>query len=89
MQEKLENYSFLYYSMDDVFGKKKKRKKSGQNENSSSETEKKQKMSAQNCENFNVSNQLPSQPTGTDHSIGRIKGGLILENISILNKMCP
>ena len=75
--------------MDDVFGEKKKRKKSGQNENSSNETEKKQKMSAQNCENFNVSNQMPSQPTGTDHSIGRIKGGLILENFSILNKMCP
>ena len=72
--------------MNDVFGEKKKRKKSGQNENSSSETEKKQKMSAQNCENFDVSNQMP----GTDNSIGGIKGGLISENFSIqlLNKMC-
>ena len=74
--------------MDDVFGKKKKRKKSGQNENSSSETEKKQKMSAQNCENFDVSNQMPSEPTGTVNSIGRIKGGLISESFFIINKMC-
>ena len=73
--------------MDDVFGKKKKRKKSGQNENSSSETEKKQKLSAQNCENFDVSNQMPSEPSGNDNSIGRIKGGLISENLSILSKM--
>ena len=63
--------------------KKKKRKKSGQNENSSSETEKKQKMSAQNCEIFDFSNQIPSEPTGTDNSIGRIKGGLISKNFSI------
>ena len=74
--------------MDDVFGEKKKRKKSGQTENSSSETKKKQKMSAQNCENFDVSNQMPSEPTGTDNSISRIKGSLISENFSILNKMC-
>ena len=74
--------------MDDKFGKRKKRKNCKQDENSSSETEKKQKISAQNCENFDVSNQMPSQPTGTDNSIGRIKGGLISENFSILNKMC-
>ena len=73
--------------MDDVFGEKKKRKKSEQNENSSSETEKKQKLSPQNCENFDVSNQMPSQPTGTDNSNGRNKVGLISENFSILNKM--
>ena len=71
--------------MDDVFGKKKKRKKSKQNENSSSETEKKQKMSAQNCENFDVSNQMPSQPTETDDSIGGIKGGLISDFFPSLN----
>ena len=70
--------------MDDVFGEKKKRKKSEQNEKSSSETEKKQKLSAQNCENFDGSNQMPSQPSGTDNSNGRINGGLISENVSIL-----
>ena len=74
--------------MDDVFGTKKKRKKSGQNENSASETGKKQKMSAQNCEIFDVSNQMPSEPTVTDNSISRIKGGLISENFTIINKMC-
>ena len=73
--------------MDDVFEEKKKRKKSGEKENSSSETEKRQKMSAQNCEIFDASNQMPSEPTGTDNSIGRIKGGLISKNFSNLNKM--